>query len=163
MQKTQIQLPEIKFVGIKVRTNNTRECNLQTAKISPCVERYFHLNLAEKIPSRKNPGTTLCAYSDYESDFTGEYTFYIGEEVISFGNIPEGFETHIIPPQTYAKFTTEPGPMPTVVINGWQEIWKMSPENLGGQRRYDTDFEVYDVRAKDPQNVVLDIYIGLKT
>ncbi len=163
MQKTQLDLPEIKLAGIKVRTNNKREYDPLTAKISACVQHYFHQQLAEKIPHRKNPGTTLCAYSDYESDYTGEYTFYVGEEVDSFADLPEGLETHIIPPQTYVKFTTEAGPMPDVVINAWQKIWKMSPETLGGPRRYETDFQVHDARAKDPQNTVLDIYIGLKT
>jgi len=161
MQQTKITLPEIKLVGIKVRTNNKQEFDPLIAKISPCVQRYFQQQLAEKTPHRKNPGTTLCAYSDYESDYTGEYTFYIGEEVTSFEGIPEGLETHIIPPQTYVKFTTPAGPMPNVVINAWQEIWQMSPKTLGGQRRYNTDFEVYDARAKDPQNVVLDIFVGL--
>ncbi len=162
MKKEKITLPEIKLVGVKVRTNNSQEFDPLTAKIAPCVQRYFQQQIGEKIPHRKNPGTTFCAYSDYESDYTGEYTFYVGEEVTSFEDLPEGLETHIIPPQTYVKFTTEPGPMPAVVIKAWQEIWGMSPADLGGQRRYATDFEGYDERAKDPQNVVLDIYIGLK-
>ncbi len=163
MKKTHIDLPEIKLVGIKVRTSNKRECDPLKAKISPCVQRYFQQHLAEKIPHRKNPGTTFCAYSEYESDYTGEYTFYIGEEVSTFKDSPKELDTHIIPLQTYVKLTPPAGPMPTVVINAWQEIWKMPPETLGGQRRYATDFEVYDERAKDPQNVTVDIYIGLKT
>lgn len=32
---------------------------------------------------------------------------------------------------------------------------------FGNPNRYDTDFQVYDARAKDPQNTILDIYIGL--
>jgi len=163
MQKTQIQLPEIKLVGLKVRTATQRECDTSTAKIGPCVQRYFQEEIAEKIPHRKNPGTTLCAYTDYESDFRGEYTFYIGEEVSSFDDIPHVVETHTIPPQAYTKFTTEPGPMPNVVIKAWQDIWNMAPEILGGERRYHTDFEIYDERAKNPQNTILDLYIGLKT
>lgn len=162
MQKTQVQMPEIQLVGIKVRTNNKAEWDPVTAKISLCVQQYFHQQLADKIPQRKNPGTTFCAYTDYESDHTGEYTFYIGEAVSTIDDIPEGLESHIIPPQTYIKFTTEPGPMPNVVINAWQEIWKMSPEDLGGKRHYHTDFEVYDERAKDHHNVVLDLFIGLE-
>lgn len=163
MQKTQTDFPEIKLVGIKVRTDNKRESDPLRARILPCVQRYFQQQLAEKIPHRKNPGTTFCAYGEYESDHTGEYTCYIGEEVSTFKDIPEGLETHIIPLQTYVKFTSPQGPMPTVVMNAWQEIWEMSPEALGGQRRYATDFEVYDERAKDPQNVIVDIYIGVKT
>lgn len=90
MKKTRVDLPEIKLVGVKVRTNNTMECDPLKAKILPCVQRYFHQQWAEKIPHRKNPDTTFCAYSEYESDYTGEYTFYIGEEVSTFNDIPEG-------------------------------------------------------------------------
>lgn len=162
MQKIQIQLPEIKLAGITVRTNTKAEFDPLTAKISPCVQDYFHKQGAEKIPHRKNPGTTFSAFTEYESDYTGEYTYFIGEEVSSIHDIPKGLKSHIIPPQTYIKFTTEPGPMPNVVINAWQEIWKMSPETLGRKRRYHTDFEIYDERAKDPQRVVLDLYIGLE-
>lgn len=162
MKTIRLQMPEIKLVGITVRTNNEVEFDPAIAKISPCVQHYFHQQVADKISHRKNPGTTFSAFADYESDYTGEYTYFIGEEVSSIDNIPEGLESHIIPPQNYIKFTTEPGPMPNVVINAWQEIWKMSPEDLGGKRRYHTDFEVYDERAKDHQNVVLDLYIGLE-
>ena len=38
----------------------------------------------------------------------------------------------------------------------------MSSSEIGGDRGYITDFEVYDERARDHQNVTLDIYIGLK-
>jgi predicted transcriptional regulator YdeE len=155
-------MPEIKLVGITVRTQNKSEFDPVTAKISPCVQHYFHQQVAEKILHRKNPGTTFSAFTEYESDYTGAYTYFIGEEVNSIEDLPEGLESHIIPPQTYAKFTTEPASMPNVVINAWKEIWEMSPEVLGGKRRYNTDFEIYDVRAKDPQNVVLDLYIGLE-
>jgi len=161
MEKTKSQLPEIKLVGLHVRTNNKAEMDLLTAKISPCVQQYFYQQWAEKIPYRTHPGRTFCAYTNYESDYTGDYTFYIGEEISSLEDIPEGLESHIIPPQTYVKITTQPGPMPMVLINAWQDIWNMSPENLGGDRSYHTDFEVYDERASDPQNTILDIYIGI--
>jgi predicted transcriptional regulator YdeE len=39
---------------------------------------------------------------------------------------------------------------------------KYAPQELGGDRRYATDFEIYDQRAQDPNNTILDIYIGLK-
>ena len=162
MQTEDLRMPEIKLVGLKVRTNNKAEFDVATAKISPCVQRYFHQQWADKIPQRKNPGTTFCAYTDYENDYTGDYTFYIGAEVTSIENIPEGLHSHVIPPQTYVKFTTEPGPMPNVVTDAWQEIWKMSPADFGGPRRYHTDFEVYDERATNLQQAVLDLYIGIK-
>jgi hypothetical protein len=54
MQKTRVALPELKLVGIKTRTNNKNELDETKGKIFPCVHRYFHNNIAAKIPQRKN-------------------------------------------------------------------------------------------------------------
>ena len=162
MQKIKTDLPEIKLVGITTRTNNAAEINPVTSKIGPTVQKYFHNELAEKITGRKKPGTTYCSYTEYENDFTGDYTYFIGEEVASFDNLPDGFSKLIIPTQQYAKFTSDPGAMPNVVISLWQKIWQMSPEELGSTRNYVADFELYDERAVDHQNMVLDVYVGIK-
>lgn len=163
MQKVKTALAEIKLVGIKIRTNNKNELSENKGKIFPCVHKYFHDAIATKIPHRKNPGTTYCVYMDYESDYAGEYTYFIGEEVTSFVDLPDALEKCVIQPQTYIKFTTEPGAMPSVVKNAWQEIWQLSDIELGSKRRYHADFEIYDERANDPthQNIVLDIYVGI--
>ena len=72
------------------------------------------------------------------------------------------FETITIPSSTYMKFTTEPGAMPEVVINAWQDIWKMDNLDFEGKRKYIADFEIYDDRAVDPANSIVDIYIGIE-
>ena len=162
MQKTVTELPEIKLLGILCRTNNTAEMNISSAKIAPTIQKYFQQALGEEIPNRKNPGTTYCVYTDYESDFTGDYTYFIGEEVKFVGDSMEGFSSIIIPAQNYAKFTSKPGIMPEVCIDMWQNIWKMKSGELGGKRAYLADFEVYDKRALDPSKTVLDIYVGVK-
>jgi predicted transcriptional regulator YdeE len=163
MQKTISNLPEIKLVGITTQTNNASETNPSTAKIGITAQKYFHDKLSEKIAHRKEPGTTYCVYTDYENGPTGNYTYFIGEETTSFNDLPEGFTELTIPAQNYAKFTSDPGTIPNVIINLWQKIWAMKPEELGGERSYLADFEIYDKRAHDHQNVVLDIYIGIKT
>ena len=162
MQKTVTELPEIKLLGILCRTNNTAEMNISSAKIAPTIQKYFRQAVGEEIPNRKNPGTTCCVYTDYESDFTGDYTYFIGEEVKFVGDSMEGFSSIIIPAQNYAKFTSKPGIMPEVCIDMWQNIWKMKSGELGGKRAYLADFEVYDKRALDPSKTVLDIYVGVK-
>lgn len=163
MQKELVTMPEIKLVGICVRTSNKQELDKMKGNIFPCVQKYFHQGLAEKISSRKRPGTTLCAYTNYETDHDGEYTYFIGEEIFSFNTlVPEGFQKLVIPKQHYAKFTTMPAPIPDVIVNAWKEIWETSPKQLGGHRSYKTDFEVYDERAADHQNIVLDLYIGIE-
>lgn len=163
MKQTILTLPKIKLVGLSVRTSYQQECDKANGVIFPCVMRYFHEALSKKIPHRKNPGTTFCAYTDYDSDYKGAYTYFIGEEVASFDILlPKGFSLLSTPQQQYAKFTTSPAPMPNVITDAWNEIWKMHPTDLGGQRSYQTDFEVYDERASDHQNIVLDLYIGIK-
>lgn len=60
------------------------------------------------------------------------------------------------------KFTSNPGKMPAVCIDMWQNIWKMNEAGLGGKRAYIADFEVYDQRSQNPKQTVLDIYIGVQ-
>ena len=163
MEKTKINKSEIKLVGISVRTSYDQELDKMKGNIFPCVQRYYHSALYEKISNRKRPGTTFCAYTEYDSDYKGAYTYFIGEEVTAFdSSLLEGFQKLVSPKQQSVKFTTGPAPMPDVIVNAWKEIWEMTPEDLGGKRSYDTDFEIYDERASDHQNIILDIYIGIK-
>jgi predicted transcriptional regulator YdeE len=163
MQQEICHLPQITLVGITIRTNNHNEIDPMTGKILGCIQRYFHGNLAQQIAERSNPGTTYCAYTAYESDHRGDYTYFIGEAVGKLGALPEGFESLVIPAQTYAKFTNGPGAMPEVVRKPWFAIWEMSADDLGGERSYHTDFELYDERAADHSKIILDLFIGLKT
>jgi predicted transcriptional regulator YdeE len=105
---------------------------------------------------------TLSVYTEYDSNEHGDYTYFIGEEVSSFENTPPALQKLTIPAAQYQKFTTSSGKMPEVVINAWQQIWKMSANDFAGNRAYIADFEVYDHRAIDPMNASLDIYIGIK-
>lgn len=163
MQKTITELSEIKLLGISCRTSNTSEMNISTAKMAPTIQKYCQQASGKKIPNRKNPGTTYCVYTDYESDFIGDYTYFIGEEVNFVDHsLIKQFSAITIPAQSYAKFTSKPGTMPGVCIDMWQNIWKMESKELGGQRAYLADFEVYDKRAFDQSKTVLDIYLGVK-
>lgn len=156
-----IELPAMKLVGITARTNNAFEMSPSMAKIGATIQQYFQNSVPEKITHRKNPGVTYCVYTAYESDVTGNYTYFIGEEVESFEDVSDDLKQLRISDQKYIKFTTEPGSMPEVCIKAWQEIWALSPEMLGSERSYIADFEVYDERASDPTQTVLDIYIGI--
>lgn len=162
MKKEIIELKGIYLVGITCRTNTKAEMNQSTAKIGVTAQRYFSESLHDKIDNRKNPGTTYCVYTEYESDFSGDYTYFIGEEVNSFDSIGDVFQTLTIPAQYYAKFTNGPSQMPEVCIDAWRAIWNMDDKDLGGKRNYIADFEVYDERSRDPQNAILDIYVGIK-
>ena len=162
MQKIKQKVLEKKIVGISVRTNNQIEMNSQTGKIGPLVQRYWQEEVFNKIFRRKTPGITYCAYTDYENDFNGDYTFFIGEEVIDFSDLSEDLTPLIIPEQTYVCFTNGPGPIPNVSVEIWQKVWQMTSNELGGDRSYVVDFEVYDERSHDLTSATLDLYIGVE-
>lgn len=162
MQKELANKTEIKLIGLTARTNNKNEMNPQTSKIGELAGRFWSQNIASQISNRKNPDVTLSIYTEYDSNEHGDYTYFIGEEVSSFDNVPSGLQKLIIPAAKYQKFTTPSGKMPDVVITAWQQIWEMSANDFGGERAYIADFEVYDQRASDPANTSLDIYIGIK-
>ncbi len=153
---------EIKLVGLSIRTNNKNEMNPSTAKIAGLAGKFWSQGYAGKIQYRKNPGTTYSVYTEYDSDEHGDYTYFIGEEVTSFDDVSSDLSQLTIPAAKYQKFTTNPGKMPEVAIVAWQQIWKMTPDDFGGRRAYQADFEVYDERAHDPSSASLDIYIGIK-
>lgn len=88
MKKSIITLPAIKLVGIKTRTNNKDEIEPQAGKILPCIQRYFHGLIAEKHSKSQKTRNNYCIYTEYESDFTGDYTYFIGEAVHDFEALP---------------------------------------------------------------------------
>jgi len=159
MKKIEVFLPEIKLLGAKIRTNNQNELNYELAKIFPVVQRYFNSQLVQDIPNRVS-GATFCVHTEYETDHSGDYTFFIGQAVSSFAHVPTKFEKHIIPEQYYAKFVTS-GSMPMVLINVWHKIWLMPEKNLGGKRTYLSDFEIYEEDSLYNKNINLDIYVGI--
>lgn len=160
MEAVNIELPPIQLIGLRCSTSNHIEANPKTAKIPSLFQKYFSEQSSEKIPNRSIPGTTYSVYTNYESDFRGNYTYFLGEQVISLKEIPEGFSQLIIPAQNYRKFTVGPGEIPGICIRAWQKIWSM--EELNKRRSYVADFEIYDKRAADLLHTTLDIYIGIK-
>jgi len=152
----------IKLIGLTARTSNADEFNPNTGKIGSVIGHYWQQGLADKILHQIQPGVTLAVYANYASDFNGPYDYFYGNKVSTLNEVPKELATLIIPAGKYVKFTTESGPMPEVVIHAWQQIWKMTAGDLGGERAYKADFEVYDERAQDNKNAVVDIYIGIK-
>lgn len=157
-----ITLGNIKLVGLATRTSNKNEFNPTSAKIKPLITSYWSDSCFNKISNRKTPLKVFAAYTNYASNEHGYYDYFFGEEVTEFTNIVEGLTSLIIPPGKYLKLTTYAAPMPELVINAWQNIWKMNLADFGGERSYKTDFEIYDERSLNPECAVIDIYLGIK-
>jgi predicted transcriptional regulator YdeE len=49
-----------------------------------------------------------------------------------------------------------------VVVEMWQRVWATPKSALGGERTYKTDFEIYDQRAQNPADSVVDLYVAVR-
>jgi predicted transcriptional regulator YdeE len=82
--------------------------------------------------------------------------------VTSDADVPAGMVAKKIPAGKFAVFTSEKGAAPKVVPELWMKINSLPQTATGGDRLYGADFEIYDQRAADPQNLQMDVYVGIK-
>jgi predicted transcriptional regulator YdeE len=163
VEKTKTQLDSLTLVGLTARTNNENEMNPESSKIAKLAGLYWGDQIANNFKHRTSPMVTYAAYTEYESDENGDYTYFIGERVDSLDDQDlSQFQTITLLASKYQKLTTAAGKIPDIIISAWQEIWTMNESDFGGKRRYIADFEVFDQRAADPNNAVIDIYIGIE-
>ena len=148
------------FIGIAARTDNAKEMSGEGV-IADQWERVMAGGIIEQIPNRAD-ANIIAMYTNYESNANGEYTFLIGAKVTSLGSIPEGMHTIQVPDARYAIFTSEKGPAWEVVPETWQKLWSKPASEMGGERAFFADFEIYDERAADPQNAVVEVWVGIK-
>jgi CubicO group peptidase (beta-lactamase class C family)/predicted transcriptional regulator YdeE len=147
-------------IGISARTTNAKEMSSEGA-IGPTWNRLFQEGVLEKIPNKADP-RIVAVYTDYASDRTGEYTFLLGARVTSDADVPAGMVARKVPSGKYAVFTSEKGPGPKVVPALWMKIASLPQGAVGTDRVYGADFEIYDERAMDPQNLQMDVYVGIR-
>jgi predicted transcriptional regulator YdeE len=150
----------ISVIGIAARTTNAKEMSGEGV-IADQWKRVMAGGIIEQITNRAD-SSIIAMYTDYESDASGEYTFLIGANVTSIDSIPEGMVAKQVPSARYAIFTSENGPVWNVVPEAWQKIWSTTASEMGGERAFLADFEIYDERAADPQNAVVDVWVGIK-
>lgn len=142
------------LIGITVRTTNSN--GKAAADISDLWNRFWEESIIDKIPNKS--GTDIyCAYTNFESDFTGAYTTLIGCKVSSLDIIPEGMTGITISSSVYNHFVARGNILEGAIKNEWIKIWTSDLNRL-----YKTDFEVYSERAKNPLDAEVDIYVGIK-
>ena len=155
-----IEKDSFTVVGISARTSNAREVT-PDGVIGSMWGRLFQEDLLSKIPNKADQNI-VAVYTDYASDHNGEYTYVLGARVSSDAEVPPGMVARKIPAQKFALFTSEKGPAPKVVPQLWMKINSLPKNAVGGDRQYKTDFEIYDERATDAENLQMDVYIGIK-
>jgi CubicO group peptidase (beta-lactamase class C family)/predicted transcriptional regulator YdeE len=147
-------------IGIAARTNNVKEMAADGV-IGKQWGRLVQEGLLAKIPNKADT-SIVAVYTDYASDHNGDYTFLLGARVKSDSDVPAGMVAKKIPSGKFAVFTTEKGPAQKVVPKTWMTINSLPKTDVGGDRVYQADYEIYDERAADPTNMVADIYVGIR-
>lgn len=151
--------PGFTVVGISVRTDNKKEAG-GTGEIPQIWQRAMQEGLLANIPHRTDNNFTV-VYTNYASDQNGEYTYVLGVRVSSVDKVPDGMKTVNVAAGKYAVFESEQGSLPEVMPKVWQRINSTPPSDMGGQRAFKTDYEVYP-EGFDWQNSQIPVYIGLK-
>jgi len=161
MEPRVVEQPEFSVIGIQVRTSNAKEVTGGGA-IPKQWERFFKDGIADKIPNKVD-STVYAVYTNYASDYNGEYDFIIGMKVSSVSDVPPGMVAKKVPKGRYAIVTSAKGPVAQIVPQAWQLVYSLDDnKQLGGARAYKADFELYDQRSQDPHDSQVDLYIGLK-
>lgn len=160
MSPKRIEQSGFTVIGIAIRTSNAKEMS-GDGVIGKQWGRLFSDGVLARIPNKADP-SIVAVYTDYASDKDGEYNFLLGARVTSDAEVPEGMVAKKIPAGKYAMFTSEKGPGPKVVPETWMRIYQTPKAQMGGDRAYAADFEIYDQRAADPQNLQTDVYVGIK-
>lgn len=155
-----VQRQAFTVVGIAARTSNAKE-KTPEGLIGKQWERLMRQGLLAEIPNKAD-GNIVAVYTEYASDKDGEYTYVLGACVTNAESIPAGMVAKKVPAGRYAVFTSEKGPVQKVVVEMWQRVWATPQRALGGDRTYKADFEVYDQRAQNPADAVVDLYVGVR-
>jgi predicted transcriptional regulator YdeE len=146
-------------VGVTVRTNNAAEAGGQ-GKIPQMWQGVMQNGTLEQIPN-KTGDALVVVYSDYATDYTGDYNYTLGYKVTSADKVPEGMVARTIQAGRYAVLNSDQGPPQEVIATLWQRINSMTPQQLGGTRAYQTDFETYD-QVTNWNDMHMTVHIGLK-
>jgi len=147
-------------VGISARTSNAKEVT-DDGVIGKMWARLFQEGVLAKIPNKADQNI-VAVYTEYAADHNGEYTYVLGARVTSDAEVPAGMVAKKIAAQKFAVFTSEKGPAQKVVAQVWMKINSLPQTAVGSNRNYKADFEIYDERASDPQNLQMDVYVGIK-
>src|ERR1019366_7737757 len=95
MKPKPVESSEFQVIGIEARTNNARESGGGGA-IPKQWQRLFMENLLGRIPDRIDQ-SIVAVYSNYVSDWNGDYTYILGAKVKPGTKAPEGMVAKNIP------------------------------------------------------------------
>ena len=147
------EINSFRIIGIQTETTN--ENGKAAIDLGKLWERFFTDNVQSQITNKMSE-EIYSIYTDYESDYTGNYRAIIGLKVDKLDKIPEGLFGREFNGGKYQKFLAK-GKMPDAVATSWKEIWKNDKEL---NRRYTADFEVYGLKSQNGENSEVEIFIA---
>lgn len=151
---------EFYLIGIETRTDNKSEMTGQ-GEIPKMWQRIFQEGVQGKIQNLAGQ-EIYAVYSNYESDENGKYDYFVGYKVKDLNSVPAGLVGKKILSGVYKKFETNRGVIHRIVGELWMKIWKMTSEDFGGKRAFHTDYEVYGAQAANPNDAVVEVYLGIQ-
>ena len=144
-----------KVIGISIRTTNANSQSQQD--LGKLWGQFFAENIIAKIPN-KISSHILCIYTDYESDYSGEYTTIIGVPVSILEEVPSGLIGREFEADNFRKFVAK-GVMTSAVVNTWIDIWQRDKEL---NRKYSYDFEFYGESSNKGEQSEVEIFVAVK-
>ncbi|CAD8162504.1 unnamed protein product [Paramecium pentaurelia] len=163
--RTTVELDSFTLVGIQRTIIQKDEIDPQTGQIGKAYEEYYGKQLHDKIPNRLHPMRTHCLYFGYSNAQNWQemkYNMVLGEIVSDATNVPEGMVSVQVPAHRFCRFDCGPGSIPGVVIDAWQSLCQLTPEDFGGVRTHDYELEVYPEDQFDKNNLKFLLYIGIQ-
>jgi predicted transcriptional regulator YdeE len=139
------EMAALEVTGPTLRTNNMNE--REQPKIPAFWQNFFASGTVQQLIGDKEPSALYVVYTEYESDYMGDYTMFLGfnsEEVIG-----DEFKTCKVPAGRYAMFVAESH---EDLLATWVEIW-----NAPLKRVYKADFQVHDMATG-----IVKIYVGIE-
>lgn len=140
------------FIGISVSTTN--EGGKAATDLAQLWQRFHAEKIMSKIPHKIN-NEIIALYTDYQGDYTKPYTAMIGSKVEKILVVPPGMDGKAIEGGNYLKLSPQ-GKLVEIVMNEWIKIWSANIDRV-----YTADFEIYGVKARDPENAQVDIYVSI--
>ena len=159
MKPKPAELGGFDVIGIEVRTNNAHESSADGA-IPKQWQRLFMEGVLNRIPERLGQ-SIVAVYTNYASDWNGDYTYILGAKVKPGTKAPEGLVSKSVPTGKYVEFTSSPGRPEQVVPEMWKDVWAYFQVPGNPTRAYGADYEIYDDMS-DPTNVQVKLYVGVK-
>ncbi len=128
-------------VGLATRTTNAAESSPASGKIPQLWGQFRNETWFDRLGQAGALGPPIAVYSAYESDVSGSYQILVGREVRTPPPLSPPLQIVSVPEARYLVFRRS-GPLPQVVIDGWQEVWEYFARSEAPARAYTFDFEI---------------------